>query len=72
MANSSNPPKSQNGTSQSRNAALTVCGIVIASQIPTTLSQISDPVIRGCAQLLAVIIVFSLGYYTTHQQPRKP
>jgi hypothetical protein len=65
------PPKSSNG--QSRNAALTVCAIAIATQIPATLSQIADPFLRGGSQLLAVIIVFTLGYFTTrHEKPRKP
>lgn len=68
MAESSNPPKSSNGSS--RNAALTVCAIAIATQIPATLSQITDPMLRGLSQLGAVIIVFVLGYFTT-REPRK-
>ncbi len=62
----SNPPKSGDG--HNRNAALTVCAIAIAAQIPVTLSQIGDPLTRGLCQLLAAIVVFTLGYFTTRNR----
>ena len=50
-----NPPPSNN--SRTRNVALIGLAVMLASQIPTTLQEISDPLIRGAAQVVILLIV---------------
>jgi hypothetical protein len=64
---SSEPPKSSSGNDSARNAGLTICALAIATQIPTTLAQVKDPMIRAFLEMGAIIIVFALGYFTTRK-----
>lgn len=64
---SSEPPKSSSGNDSARNAGLTICALAIATQIPTTLGQVKDPIIRVLLEVGAIIAVFVLGYLTTRK-----
>lgn len=56
MADFSIPPR----TTASRTAFVIVG--VLAAQIPSTLQEVSNPMARGALQLVAVLLIFGIGW----------
>jgi hypothetical protein len=57
---SSTPPAST--TSMSRNAILMSAGAAIALTVPPSIQAIANPITRTVISLVALVVVFGLGY----------
>jgi len=52
----------------SRNTILMGMGAAVALTVPPTIQSVQDPTARALLSLLAIVVVFGLGYLVT---PRK-
>lgn len=53
---------SSGGFSKSRNGILFGMGAAVAVTVPPSINSIADPTIRSLVALLAIVVVFGLGY----------
>lgn len=58
-------PPSGGSSLASRNAVLLGTGAMLAAAVPPTIQQVEDPTMRTLLSLLAIIVVFVLGYLVT-------
>ena len=66
---SSSPPSSGSAAvALSRNTILMGMGAAVALTVPPTIQSVQDPTARALLSLLAIVVVFGLGYLVT---PRK-
>lgn len=65
---SSPPPSGATALALNRNTILVGMGAAVAITVPPTLQAVQDPTARALLSLLAIVVVFGLGYLTI---PRK-